>query len=63
MKMIYREATLHDAGDIDILNNQLGYPSEAEVLKENLSKVLSLPDNYLLVVEYEQKIIAWLNVR
>ncbi|MBI2729812.1 MAG: GNAT family N-acetyltransferase, partial [Sphingobacteriales bacterium] len=46
-----------------ILNNQLGYPSEAEVLKENLSKVLSLPDNYLLVVEYEQKIIAWLNVR
>lgn len=63
MEIIYRTATISDAADMSVLNTQLGYPSTTASLKENLEKVLLLPDNIVFVAEYNHKVIGWTNVR
>jgi GNAT superfamily N-acetyltransferase len=63
MEIIYRTAIINDAADMAILNTQLGYPSTTETLKQNLEKVLTLPDNIVFVAEYDHKVVGWTNVR
>ena len=59
MKIIIREMTAKDAGVINALSKQLGYPLSIEQTLQNINSVLQSKDHTAFVAEYGNKIVGW----
>ena len=62
-EVIVREAKLSDAQFITELNDQLGYPSTIEGVKERLTEMLNSDSHKIFVAEIEnEKVVGWIHV-
>ncbi|HSC26614.1 MAG TPA: GNAT family N-acetyltransferase [Vicinamibacterales bacterium] len=61
MTISARPARISDAGDIARLTTELGYEVEASTLAPRLSRLLSRPDQQLLVAECDGRVVGWVH--
>lgn len=57
--MYIRSMTLEDINNMDVLMNQLGYPSSNSKIQERFSEILSLPDYETFVAEINGKLVGF----
>jgi GNAT superfamily N-acetyltransferase len=56
-----RSARADDAGELARLTSQLGYPTEPEVMRCRLERILSSPTDRLLVAPGSQGLLGWIH--
>ena len=60
MKIIIREMTANDAGAVNTLSKQLGYPLSIGQTLQNINMILQSKDHTAFVAEYENEIVGWI---
>jgi GNAT superfamily N-acetyltransferase len=60
MEFSIREMTSEDAGAVNRLSAQLGYPLTVEQTKQNINAVMKSQDHNAFVAEYGNTIVGWI---
>jgi GNAT superfamily N-acetyltransferase len=57
-----RAVTIDDSEDIARLSGQLGYPSEADVIRRRLQFVLASPETAVIAAVVDTRVVGWMQL-